>query len=159
MNYLSLGLMIGLFCFSSCSNSPKVELKPGINYFGTLIDESSPINIDVAVNAMNGVDTLNAKFAGTVSEVCQTKGCWMNIVDSKGHNTVRVRFKDYGFFVPKNIGSKKAIVRGKMYWNESGVDELNHLAEDRGTGQKEIDNVSKSEKSLMIMADGVIIYN
>ena len=53
---------------------------------------------------------------GVVREVCQRKGCWMVVAD--GESQVRIRFADYGFFVPKDCRGKHAYVEGEVKaWN------------------------------------------
>ena len=47
---------------------------------------------------------------GRISDVCQKKGCWTVI--AAGADTVRVRFADYGFFLPKDSSGKTAYVEG-----------------------------------------------
>ena len=47
-----------------------------------------------------------------VYEVCQRKGCWMTL--GEGDSRVRVRFKDYGFFVPKGCSGKVAYAQGRV---------------------------------------------
>ena len=49
---------------------------------------------------------------GQVSEVCQKKGCWTVIRDGEEH--VRVRFEDYGFFLPKDCVGAKAYAQGSV---------------------------------------------
>ena len=39
------------------------------------------------------------KVKGEIISTCPMKGCWMNMLVA--NDTVLVRFKDYGFFVPK----------------------------------------------------------
>ena len=46
-------------------------------------------------------DTLEVKFKSEINEVCQKKGCWMTL-DLADDKEAFVKFKDYGFFVPKN---------------------------------------------------------
>jgi hypothetical protein len=52
-------------------------------------------------------DTLSSKFKGTVAEVCQAKGCWMKLKLEDGQEAM-VKFKDYGFFMPKDAGKSEA---------------------------------------------------
>ena len=49
---------------------------------------------------------------GQVTEVCQKKGCWTVIQQDDEH--VRVRFKDYGFFLPKDCVGSKAYAQGSV---------------------------------------------
>lgn len=49
---------------------------------------------------------------GRLTDVCQNKGCWTVIQDGAAH--VRVRFKDYGFFLPKDSTGREAFVEGRV---------------------------------------------
>src|SRR5690606_1871066 len=64
-------------------------------------------------------DTVYATFTATVNEVCKKKGCWMKL-DIDGEETM-VRFKDYGFFMPKDIDGKSVTLNGKAYVEEMSV--------------------------------------
>ena len=47
---------------------------------------------------------------GRLTDVCQRKGCWTVIQDAGAQ--VRVRFKDYGFFLPVDSTGREAFVEG-----------------------------------------------
>jgi hypothetical protein len=84
------------------------------------------------------------------------KGCWMKIEVEK--DTVLVRFKDYGFFVPKTGSEGKlTIVNGKISVDTISVKQLKHYAEDAGKSKHEISLINKPEITLSFLADGVII--
>ncbi len=55
-------------------------------------------------------------FEGVLTEVCQSRGCNFYIDD--GENQVRVRFFDYGFFIPTDSNGKKTVVRGDFVQKE-----------------------------------------
>ena len=55
-------------------------------------------------------------FKGDVTKVCQSKGCNFYLVD--GDEQVRIRFKDYSFFIPTNSAGRKAVVRGHYMLKE-----------------------------------------
>ena len=105
---------------------------------------------------MNAGDSINSKMIAEVKEVCQAKGCWMRL-NLDGENEVMVKFKDYGFFVPKDISGKNVIINGKAYVKEVSVDEQRHYAEDEGLSQEEIDKITEPKEELKFMADGVIV--
>ena len=42
---------------------------------------------------------------GTITDVCAKKGCWMKVVD--GDDEIFVKFRDYGFFVPRNAADHR----------------------------------------------------
>lgn len=101
-------------------------------------------------------DSVNSKMIAKVDEVCQAKGCWMKLSLDNGEE-VMVKFKDYGFFMPKNIAGQEVIVNGKAYVNEVPVEELRHYAEDAGKSAEEIALITESKKTYSFEADGVLL--
>lgn len=101
-------------------------------------------------------DTLNVKFKSSIDEVCQKKGCWMTLGLEEDEQAF-VKFKDYGFFVPKNAQEKEAIVNGKAFVSVISVDELKHYAKDEGKSQEAIDSITEPQVTYSFMADGVLI--
>lgn len=95
---------------------------------------------------------------GSVNGVCQSKGCWMNIVSEKDANAPKmfVKFKDYAFFMPKDLEGK-VIMKGYAYKEETSVDELRHYAEDEGKSKEEIEKITKPVTEYKFMASGVKI--
>ena len=99
-------------------------------------------------------DSINSKIIAEVNEVCQAKGCWMRL-NLDDENEVMVKFKDYGFFVPKDIKGKNVIINGKAFVKEVSVDEQRHYAEDAGKSEEEIMAITEPEVSYKFVADGV----
>tara|TARA_Y100000741_G_scaffold112026_1_gene84067 strand:- start:43 stop:501 length:459 start_codon:yes stop_codon:yes gene_type:complete len=100
----------------------------------------------------------DVKIEGKILSSCPMKGCWMKIKSEE--DTILVRFKDYGFFVPKNgIEGEKAIVNGKISVEKLSVEQLRHYAEDAGKSQEEIKLIKEPQVSLTFLADGVYIEN
>jgi len=101
-------------------------------------------------------DTVEVKFRSEIKDVCQKKGCWMNMVLSNDKNTF-VRFKDYGFFMPFNAAGSEAIVNGKAFISVESVDELKHYAKDAGKSQAAIDSITEPKVSYSFLSNGVLI--
>ena len=72
-------------------------------------------------NALKLGDTINFKFNANIKEVCSKKGCWMTLPAGNNDETIMVRFKDYGFFMPLDAAGKEVIVAGKAFVNEVSV--------------------------------------
>jgi len=69
-----------------------------------------------------------------------------------------VRFKDYGFFVPKEgVEGKEAIMHGYAKMDTISVDMLRHYAEDAGDSEEEIMKITEPSYTLEFIADGVLI--
>lgn len=150
----------------ACKNQEKeVEIVPtedavAIQYqaFGDKIDAQGALPSAIMAKKFNDLkvgDTLQVKFAATVVEVCQKKGCWMNL-DLNGQEAM-VRFKDYAFFMPKDIAGREVIVNGKAYVEEMSVEDQRHYAEDAGKPADEIAAITQPKRSLSFEADGVLV--
>jgi len=101
-------------------------------------------------------DSVNSKMIAKVNDVCQAKGCWMTLNLEDG-NEVMVKFKDYGFFVPKDIADKQVIVNGKAFVSEVSVEEQRHYAEDAGKTKEDITQITEPKKTYAFEADGVLL--
>lgn len=98
----------------------------------------------------------DTKLEGQILSTCPMKGCWMKM--SVERDTILVRFKDYGFFVPKSgAEGKSAIVNGKLSVDTLSVAQLRHYAEDAGKSKDEISKIVKPEITISFLADGVVI--
>jgi hypothetical protein len=95
---------------------------------------------------------------GEVNAVCQAKGCWMTVNLDNGQ-TMRVTFKEYGFFVPKNLAGTKVVFKGKPEVRTTPVEELRHYAKDAGKSEAEILAITEPEVALSFVADGVLVPN
>jgi hypothetical protein len=124
--------------------------------FGEPIDKKGAVSVKKLAQKMDEAESLDIKVKGTITEVCQAKGCWMTL-DLGNDELMRVKFKDYGFFVPKDAVGKTAIIKGVAKNEIVGVDELKHLAEDAGRSEKEINAIDKPKEELTFVAEGVII--
>ncbi len=78
-------------------------------------------------------------------------------LDMGNQPDLRVRFKDYGFFVPKDASGKTAVVEGRAYVDTVSAETLRHYAADAGKSEKEIKAINKLEVRVSFIADGVII--
>ncbi len=99
-------------------------------------------------------DSVEATLKGTVNEVCKAKGCWMTI-DLDNGESMRVTFKDYGFFVPKDIAGREVIFTGQVKYTETDVATLRHFAEDEGKTEEEVLAITEPEQSYNFVATGV----
>lgn len=100
-------------------------------------------------------DTIPVKFSSKVNSVCQKKGCWMKV--NVGDQETMVRFKDYGFFMPKDIAGQEAIIQGVAFIEELSVEDQKHYAEDDGKSPEEIAAITTPKKSLAIISSGVLL--
>jgi len=101
-------------------------------------------------------ESVQTKLEGEIISTCPKKGCWIEMkIDDKD---VFVKFKDYGFFVPKSgMEGKKAIIKGLASIDTISIEDLKHYAEDAGKSKAEIEKIISPEIKISFLAEGVII--
>jgi len=136
--------------------SCKQETMQG-DYFGEEFEISRKASKTSApFDKISGKDSLQTQIVGEIKEVCQAKGCWMK-VQLESDDEVFVRFKDYGFFVPKDAAGKKVVMNGAAFFEEMSVEDQKHYAEDEGASEDELALITAPKKTLRFEADGVLI--
>lgn len=126
------------------------------SYHGKKITEDGAIPATELAAKLGDQKELTTKVEGTVDKVCKVKGCWMTVKTTDG-KTMRVTFKDYGFFVPKDIAGKQVVFEGVAQTSVTTVDELRDFAEEAGKSKEEVEKITQPEKGLTFVADGVIV--
>lgn len=123
-------------------------------HFGEKITAEGALSVEDMIDEMGDQKRLSAKVKGKVTAVCQKKGCWMKIQRTGGEN-MRVTFKDYSFFVPKDIAGKEVVFKGKAYYDTVDVETLRHFARDAGKSEEEVAAITEPEHQLAFKAEGV----
>ncbi|MEJ2584200.1 MAG: DUF4920 domain-containing protein [Robiginitalea sp.] len=159
--------LVFLLLVSACKEAKKQSSEPlqqaetpAFTTAGAPISEGnvfSEVEMSKVYSDLQPGDTLTTRFEGEVVSVCQMKGCWMR-VEMPGEETVMVRFKDYGFFVPKDISGKRVMVEGKAFVSEVDEAERRHMAEDAGKPDSLIAKISGSQMQKGFEASGVRIF-
>ncbi len=125
-------------------------------HFGKEINDKKAIQASALPAKMGDQEEMATKVTGTVESVCQVKGCWMKVKMDNGE-TMRVMFKDYAFFVPKDIAGKTVVFEGEAQMKTVPVEHLQHYAKDAGKSNEEIAKITEPKKELTFIADGVLV--
>ena len=72
-------------------------------------------------------------------------------------STIRVTFKDYGFFMPKDASGRTAIVDGFASVDVTSIEDLKEFAKDNGDSKEAIEAIKEPKKELVFEAKGVIL--
>ena len=134
------------------------EPKPadkGVTYgAGAVADGAVPVaTVD---SKLKEQDKFTGKMKAKVVSVCQEKGCWMKVERENGE-PMMVKFKDYGFFMPKNIEGKEVVLDGDATVKETSVKQLRHYAEDAGKSKEEIEKIKEPKRDVVFVAKGVLV--
>ncbi|MBX2903830.1 MAG: DUF4920 domain-containing protein [Chitinophagales bacterium] len=138
------------------ANGNKDGKKEKAQIFGESIKKKNAIDAKELPKLMEGKEKESFKITGKINEVCQVKGCWLT-VDLGDGKSMRMSFKNYGFFVPKDAGGKTFYAEGEAKFKTTSVEMLRHYAEDAGKSKAEIDAITTPKKELVFVAKGVIV--
>ena len=142
---------------TSEATGPALEMETDADrMFGEPTTVDNAQSVDMVIQKLAGVDSLETKVEGKVTSVCQKKGCWMNVESADG-SEMFVRFKDYGFFMPLDLAGQEVVMQGKAFKEVVSVDELRHYAEDEGKSPEEIAQITEPKAEYRFMASGVVI--
>ncbi len=143
--------------FTSHAVEPETDNSGNANIYGKPITPDNAVDITTLASNPADAASYKGKVTGKVTSACQTKGCWLEM-DMGNGETMMVTFKDYGFFVPKDISGKKVVVEGVAETKTISVDEQKHYAMDAGKSDAEIQAITQPETELAFVADGVLIF-
>ena len=88
---------------------------------------------------------------GRLTDLCMKKGCWTVLTD--GDAFVRVRFQDYGFFLPPDALGSPALVQGRAELRTLSEREARHIAAESRGGDP--DAIEGPQRELGFVATGV----
>lgn len=157
MNIILIGLVVTLIATTPTTQiaqgTPSATDTRAVKKYGAGVKspERTPLAQAVSTKKFNTTIAVTA----TVTEVCQVKGCWMILVD--GDTKVRVTFKDYGFFMPKDLAGKKVVVEGVLSEEVLSEKDARHYAEDAGKSKAEIAKIKGDQRELGFEATGVLV--
>ena len=127
-----------------------------MDFYGNKISEADVVIYEDVKQKAFDEGSIQTQISGTILETCPKKGCWMSMATES--DTVFVRFRDYGFFVPtEGAEGKTAFIEGDLFVDTISVRMLQHYAKDAGKSKEEIAKITEPELGLSFTADGVII--
>lgn len=147
---LAAVLSLGLY---ATSQEPHAAEKGTTYGAGTTADGAVPVS---QLESKMKAAKFTGKTTGKVVSVCLEKGCWMKI-EKTGGESMMVKFKDYGFFMPKDIVGKEVVLDGEATVKETPVKQLKHYAADAGKSKEEISKITAPKKELIFVAKGVLV--
>ncbi|WP_296699202.1 DUF4920 domain-containing protein [Algoriphagus sp.] len=124
--------------------------------YGADVSENNITNASQMVSIVEEQGTFEGKIIGEIDEVCSSKGCWLTM-DLPNGKSMRVTFKDYEFFVPKNSQGFPVILDGVATLTETDVETQRHYAKDAGKSADEIAKITEPKREITFEAKGVKI--
>lgn len=124
--------------------------------YGALISEDNAVPVSRLDEILEGQDSAQVKLTGEIAACCQSSGCWMDLEMGDGEK-LKVTFKDYAFFIPKDSKGKTTFVEGVAKKELIPVETLRHYAMDEGKSKEEIAAINEPEWAYTFEAKGVLI--
>ncbi len=124
--------------------------------FGVGVKKGATITTADISKKLGKSNKKDMKVTGEVVTVCQKKGCFMTLAMPNGE-TMFVNFKDYAFFMPKDLAGKKVVIDGFAEKKETSVEDLKHFAADAKKSPEEIAKITAPKKEIVFEAKGVVI--
>ena len=105
-------LLVAAACTKADSKAPAASA-PAANHMGAPIVASAPV-VALATVVKDPAQYKGKPFvtSGTVTAVCQSMGCWMEIKDDTSE--AHIKMAGEKFFVPKTSAGHKARVQGTL---------------------------------------------
>ena len=107
------------------SSTKDGKVKRGAEF--TVAEETTLAQVLKAPDSFEGK---TVKIRGKVARCCVKKGCWMELTAEGVDRGMRIRFKDYGFFVPLDSAGAQALVEGQVNTRKLDEPTAKHLAEE-----------------------------
>jgi len=138
--WISTGLLgLVLLAPAAIADDSVVRLSEPVNEtetyedFGALLPESEALHsLDKAISMLDDLAGQSVLIETEIQQVCQKKGCFFIARD--GQVVARVRFQDYGFFIPTDSAGKTVKLAGTLRRVELTPEQAAHFAEDLGQG-------------------------
>jgi hypothetical protein len=143
------GIFCALLCVCGCDmgSSARPEPKPttptttavpqaGERFGATIDPKAQQVALGDVANDPGAYTNKTFATTGTVTAVCQHRGCWMEIKDDAGE--AHIKMAGHSFFVPKTASGKKARVLATLVKadNEGSCGEGAEKHEANGKGCK-----------------------
>ena len=160
MKKLYFYILIVSVVFVACGSPQKTELHGPQTLkgmvFGDSVLDNNIRDVDAMLAVMQKNPTMKLKVKGIIDDVCKEKGCWLTMKLPNGE-TMRVTFKDYGFFVPKDVKGKEIVVEGVAKIDSISIETQRHYAEDSGLSKEEVQKITTAKQQLAFEAKGLVI--
>jgi starvation-inducible outer membrane lipoprotein len=158
-------LIAFLFALAACQSgqdkeqdSPVAEASAAAEWqhFGAAVNQQEVVAAYKLTDMAAKEDSLLLTVKGEALSSCSKKGCWMKVKLAEGEE-MRVTFKDYGFFVPKDLTGEEVIFEGMLTHKMIDVETLQHYVQDAGASEEEVKQITDPKKEYSFEATGVLV--
>lgn len=125
----------------------------GTGAFGAPVTLAEAVPLSEALSKPDDYKGREILLEGVVKSVCKKKGCWLVLDD--GERDLRITFKDYGFFVPKDVAGKRVRAQGLLSKETLSAKTVKHFLKDEGAPAAKFKAVKGPVETVSFVASGV----
>ena len=123
-----------------------------------VFSEMEVIPVSDAMARAGELDGQTVAVEGTISKVCQVKGCWLTLATDSGETFRIVVPKDesgaYAFTFPMDVTGATAEIAGELTVETESVETQKHMAQDEGQTEDQIAEITEPKSTLVLTASG-----
>ena len=163
---LSLMILTVAFSMSAFAQESAEHAKPtekdkteaipasGVLKRGAALGDAKKVSLAKIMENPSKYAGKNVRVEGVIVRSCKMEGCWMELAPTQNAKSVRVKFKDHGFFIPLNAAGATAKAEGVFSIKTLSKAEVDHLINDDGA-KFENRNADGSVTEVSFEASGV----
>jgi len=148
-----------ILAFAICLSIPVFSQKhvalPHGTVFGSKPNAAAMLAAANLEPYMGNKTRISTTISGRVLKVTKTKGGWFEIDGGKG-KVIAAHFRDYNVSIPLDLKGKYVIAEG-VAAKEFIADDMQHLAGDTVTGEKQHNVKTNPKKRLTFEAKGLMV--
>lgn len=118
-----------------------------------------PTDLATVLAAPEKFEGKNLRIVGRVAEVCQPKGCWIQLADDADRR-LQVKFTCPidGRLIPLEAVGKPVMVEGQLKIKMLDEAEARHYAEDAGKPKSEIEKIKGPQKQVSLASPSARLW-
>ncbi|MFH2203335.1 MAG: DUF4920 domain-containing protein [Elusimicrobiota bacterium] len=151
--YILIPFCVFLALAASCAKADP-ELKTVA--YGEQTDDKGAISVAEFYKRLDELDGRRVKVKGMVTDVCENRGCWINIGEETGPQAVKFKVEDGVIVFPMSAKGKSVIGEGTVFRRKLTLEQTiagrKHHAEEQG---KAFDPKSVTEAETIVMLRGI----
>lgn len=112
----------------------KTEAIPtsGVLKRGAALGNSKKVSLAKVLTDPQKYGGKTVRVSGVIVRSCKMEGCWMELAPKADAKSVRVQFKDHGFFIPLKAAGAQAKAEGVFEVKQLTKAEVDHLVNEDG---------------------------
>jgi len=132
------------------------KVDDGMVYGNDLSSDMQAIVITDLLSKPQDYEGKTVKLNGTITDVCQTMGCWLMLSDGTSEIRVTTLHK---FFMPKDCAKSKAVVDGTFKVTEISEEHAKKMNEESQNPKVKTEDIKGPQKVYTLEATGVKILS